>query len=119
MTSHTGPSVSSTQIDKFRASCCDAAMSAFHPMLPSGFDPNQTILQLRRSFSGRTTEGAPAVKEVSVVNRALEIAPECSSISELNRRLIREGHRKVNKELSAWQTRRKLTATLGTERDKA
>ena len=51
---------------------------------------------------------------MSIVNRAFEIAPDCSSIGELKRRLIREGHRKVNRELSGWQTRRKLIATLRT-----
>jgi hypothetical protein len=58
------------------------------------------------------------VKDFSIVNRAFEIAPQCSSIAELKRRLIREGHRKVNRELSGWQIRRKLIATIGPERSR-
>lgn len=56
------------------------------------------------------------MNERSIVNRAFEIAPECRSIAELKQRLIREGHRKVNSELSGWQTRRKLIATLRTQK---
>lgn len=52
------------------------------------------------------------MKQVSIVKRAFEIAPECRSIAEVKRRLIREGHYKVNKELSGWQIRRKLIAAL-------
>jgi hypothetical protein len=42
----------------------------------------------------------------NVVKRAFDIAPECGSIEELKRRLIREGYTRVNAHLSGWQIRR-------------
>lgn len=50
--------------------------------------------------------------ETNVIVRAFALAPECGSIDELKRRLIREGYFNVNAHLSGWQIRRELLAKL-------
>jgi hypothetical protein len=45
---------------------------------------------------------------VNVVKRAFEIAPECGSIEEVKRRLIREGFEQVNAHLMGAQIRRQI-----------
>ena len=54
----------------------------------------------------------PEPLELNVVKRAFDIAPECGSIEEVKRRLIREGYMQVNTHLSAWQIRREILARL-------
>jgi hypothetical protein len=49
---------------------------------------------------------------VTVIERAYELAPECGSMEELKRRLIREGYFQVNAHLSGWQIRRDMVQRL-------
>lgn len=49
---------------------------------------------------------------VNIIERAFEIAPECGSIDELKRRLMREGYLQVNAHLSGRQIRRDLLQRL-------
>lgn len=39
--------------------------------------------------------------EAGLIERALQIAPECASIIEVKRRLIREGYEQLNAQLSS------------------
>jgi hypothetical protein len=48
----------------------------------------------------------------TVLKRALAIAPECGSVADVKRRLVREGYFRVNAHLSGWLIRRKLLARL-------
>jgi hypothetical protein len=50
--------------------------------------------------------------ETNVLKRALAIAPECGSMAEVKRRLVREGYFQVNAHLSGWLIRRKLLTRL-------
>jgi hypothetical protein len=43
-----------------------------------------------------------------VLERAVEIAPDCHSLQEVKRQLIREGYLRVNAHLSGWKIRRQL-----------
>ena len=54
----------------------------------------------------------PEPPEPNVLKRAFDIAPECGSIAEVKRRLIREGYMQVNAHLSGWQIRREILARL-------
>ena len=56
----------------------------------------------------------PEQPETDVLVRAFALAPECGSIEELKRRLIREGYLQVNAHLSGRQLRRELLAKLNT-----
>jgi hypothetical protein len=47
-----------------------------------------------------------------IVERAFDIAPECGSMEEVKRRLIREGFEQVNAHLSGWQIRREVRGRL-------
>jgi len=49
---------------------------------------------------------------VNIIERAFALAPECGSIEELKRRLIREGYLQVNAHLSGWQIRRDLLSRI-------
>jgi hypothetical protein len=49
---------------------------------------------------------------VNIIERAFAIAPECGSIEELKRRLMREGYLQVNAHLSGRQIRRDLLQRL-------
>ena len=51
--------------------------------------------------------------ETDLIERALQIAPECASIIEVKRRLIREGYEQVNAQLSRRQIRIQIVAGLG------
>lgn len=48
----------------------------------------------------------------AIIKRAFEVAPECGSIGELKRRLVREGYLKVNTHLSRWKVRREVLSRL-------
>jgi len=50
--------------------------------------------------------------ETDLIERALQIAPECASIIEVKRRLIREGYEQVNAQLSSRQIRNQIVARL-------
>lgn len=50
--------------------------------------------------------------ERNVIERAFELAPECGSLSELQRRLIEEGYVHVNAHLSGWLIRRQILNML-------
>ena len=49
---------------------------------------------------------------VNIIERASALAPECGSIEELKRRLIREGYLQVNAHLSGYQIRREVLQRL-------
>jgi hypothetical protein len=49
---------------------------------------------------------------LTIIERAFELAPECGSMEELKRRLIREGYFQVNAHLSGWQIRRDIVRRL-------
>lgn len=48
----------------------------------------------------------------NIIQRAFDIAPECGSIEEVKRRLIRDGYIHVNAHLSGWQIRREIISRL-------
>lgn len=48
-----------------------------------------------------------------LTKRAIEIAPECTSLSDLKQSLVSEGYERVNASLSGWQLRRHLKTKLG------
>jgi hypothetical protein len=48
----------------------------------------------------------------NIIQRAFAIAPECSTIEEVKRRLIREGYIQVNAHLSGRQIRREIITRL-------
>jgi len=52
------------------------------------------------------------MNERNIIQRAFEIAPECGSISEVRRRLIREGYLQVEAHLSGRQIRREVKSRL-------
>jgi len=52
------------------------------------------------------------VEETDIIKRAFDIAPECGTMEELKRRLIREGYLQVNAHLSGWLVRRQITGKL-------
>jgi hypothetical protein len=52
------------------------------------------------------------MNEGDVVKRAFEIAPECGSIEEVKRRLIREGFQQVNAHLSGNHLRRQIKGLI-------
>jgi hypothetical protein len=47
-----------------------------------------------------------------VIERAFQIAPECGSIEEVRRRLIREGYFQVEAHLSGRQIRQEIKSRL-------
>jgi len=49
---------------------------------------------------------------VRIIERAFQLAPECGSIDELKRRLMREGYLQVNAHLSGRQIRRDIQPLL-------
>ena len=49
---------------------------------------------------------------VSIIERAYQLAPECDSMEELKRRLMREGYLQVNAHLSGRQIRRDIVPLL-------
>lgn len=62
------------------------------------------------------TGGKPPPTECErTIKRAYEIAPECNSIGDLKRRLIREGYLRVNANLSGWKVRREVLNLLKSE----
>jgi len=48
----------------------------------------------------------------NVIKRAFEIAPECGSMEEVKRRLIKEGYLQVNAHLSGYLIRRQILALI-------
>jgi len=55
------------------------------------------------------------VENVSVIERAFQLASECGSIEELTRKLSREGYFQVNAHLSGRQIRSQLHERLNPE----
>lgn len=62
-----------------------------------------------------TARELPARDYDEIIKRAIELAPECRSIGELKRRLIREGYLRVNANLSEWKVRREVLSLLKSE----
>jgi hypothetical protein len=52
------------------------------------------------------------VEQRDIIKRAFEIAPECTSIQEVKRRLVREGYLLVSAHLGGRQIRRELKSRL-------
>lgn len=48
----------------------------------------------------------------NIIKRAFEIAPECGSVEEVKRRLVREGYMQVNAHLSGRQIRGEILALI-------
>jgi len=55
------------------------------------------------------------VEDVSIIERAFQLAPECGSIDELKRKLAREGYFQVNAHLSGRHIRSQLHDRLNPE----
>jgi hypothetical protein len=55
------------------------------------------------------------VRGVDIIERAFQLAPECESILQLERRLSREGYTSVAAHLSGKQIRREITDRLNPE----
>ena len=53
-----------------------------------------------------------AVETGDVIKRAFEIAPECGSVEDVKRRLIREGFLQVKAHLSGYLIRRQIQERL-------
>lgn len=51
----------------------------------------------------------------NVIERAFELAPECGSLAELKRRLIREGYFQVEAHLSGRQIKSQIMPLLNPE----
>lgn len=51
----------------------------------------------------------------NVIERAFQLAPECGSIEELKRKLIREGYYKVEAHLAGKQIRSQISPLLNPE----
>jgi len=51
----------------------------------------------------------------NVIERAFQLAPQCTSIDELKRRLIREGYFKVDAHLAGRYTRTQILGLLNRE----
>ena len=49
---------------------------------------------------------------MNIIERAFELAPECSSLDEIKRQLTREGYFNVNAHLAGRQIRAELSARL-------
>ncbi len=52
------------------------------------------------------------MSDTNVIERAFQLAPECGSIDELKRRLIREGYLQVNAHLSGRLIRSQISPLL-------
>jgi hypothetical protein len=52
------------------------------------------------------------VEQRKLIKRAFDLAPNCGTIGEVNRRLIAEGYTQVNAHLAEWQIRRELLRRL-------
>ena len=50
--------------------------------------------------------------EPGIIERALELAPECASVSEVKRRLKVEGYAQIDAHLSGKLTRQQIIARL-------
>ena len=55
------------------------------------------------------------MEDVSIIERAFQLAPECGSIDELKRKLAREGYFQVNAHLSGRHIRSQLHGRLNPE----
>ena len=65
------------------------------------------------SASGRAQlELATANRMIGTVERAFQLAPECSSREEIRRRLVREGHTNVDAHLQGKALRAELKKLL-------
>lgn len=58
---------------------------------------------------------SPPTECEQTIKRAFEVAPDCNSIGDLKRRLIREGYLRVNANLSGWKVRREVLSLLESE----
>ena len=70
--------------------------------------PNPTCVVVGESLRHRIA----AMEGVRIIERAFQLAPECGSIDELKRRLMREGYLQVNAHLSGRQIRRDIQPLL-------
>jgi len=52
------------------------------------------------------------MNSANVIERAFQLAPECGSLGELKRRLIREGYFQVEAHLSGRQIKSQITPLL-------
>jgi hypothetical protein len=61
---------------------------------------------------GVTVYGTRTMTSANVIERAFQIAPECESLAELKRRLIREGYFQVEAHLSGRQIKSQIMPLL-------
>ena len=53
-----------------------------------------------------------AVQDVNIIERAFQIAPECGSVDEVKKRLVREGYFNVSAHLAGRQIRSQIAERL-------
>ena len=53
-----------------------------------------------------------AVNDTNVIERAFQLAPECTTLDELKRKLVREGYFQVSAHLSGRQIRTQISSLL-------
>ena len=52
------------------------------------------------------------VNDTNVIERAVELAPECATLDELKKKLVREGYFQVSAHLSGRQIRTQISSLL-------